>query len=592
MLSKHRKKSTKFFLLLLILLLLTAVQAQKAERIDFSRSFELSNKELAKLFPIKNGQNFNKQHLINTLRVFEKELRNQGFLYARVDSVRLQPLSDSTRVVIRVYGRSGLRTYLGRISLISDSLPASKYRQELTLQKGEVFRPQAVDENIRRLLQLAADHGFPFAQAQVDSVRFTSGKNRLTADVRITVHEHRPVFIKDILISGNSYTKDRVILRELSIYPGARYSEKQIHKVPQQLERLGIFKSVSAPELIKVSQDSVIIQITIEEGNATMFNGVVGYIPQPAQNLSGKSGGYFTGLIDLSFKNLFGTARKFMVHWKKVDQFSEDFNFAYTEPWVFNFPIDLNFGLNRVVRDTTYIEWSNFIGSDLRLFPAVRILFSIRKKTIIPDSAASRDLRLPRSNIWHGEVGLVYDTRDYLLNPTRGFFLKNSYSSGVKEITGPDYLLREDSLSTREILQTLALDAEGYLNVWRNQVAAVAVHLRQIKGEQLNLSDYFWFGGSRSLRGYRENQFAAPLVSWVNLEYRFLLSKNSRLFLFNDWGYYQTKIDDATREELLYGYGLGIRLETPLGILGVDYGLGKGDSFSQGKIHFGLINTF
>ena len=36
----------------------------------------------------------------------------------------------------------------------------------------------------------------------------------------------------------------------------------------------------------------------------------------------------------------------------------------------------------------------------------------------------------------------------------------------------------------------------------------------------------------------------------------------------------------------------GINLETGLGILGVSYALGKGNSLSEGKIHFGIINEF
>ena len=121
---------------------------------------------------------------------------------------------------------------------------------------------------------------------------------------------------------------------------------------------------------------------------------------------------------------------------------------------------------------------------------------------------------------------------------------------------------------------------------------AAELYLQQIKGRSLQISDYFWFGGSRSLRGYRENQFRGKVISWANLEYRFILGRNSRLFLFNDWGWYQIPQASEIKEELLPGYGLGFRFETGLGILGVDYGLGKGDSFGQGKIHFGLINMF
>jgi hemolysin activation/secretion protein len=94
------------------------------------------------------------------------------------------------------------------------------------------------------------------------------------------------------------------------------------------------------------------------------------------------------------------------------------------------------------------------------------------------------------------------------------------------------------------------------------------------------------------LRGYRENQFRGDIAAWMNLEYRFLLGRNTRVFLFNDWGAYHFKDSQSEIEEILPGYGIGIRLDTALGIMAVDFGLGKGDDFSQAKIHFGIVNRF
>ena len=566
-------------------------ETHKVADIEVVGNFDLPAKELLRFFPVKPGQEIDPNALRRAAGLLQRQLQANGYLYAHIDSVKLERGGQNNGARIFIYGASGRLVKFGAIKVVADSLSPEEYQSELGIPAGEPFAKNRIDEGIQRILRLAADKGFPFAEASIDSARIINRKGQFSVAVKIAVHEHQPVFIKDILIRGNTYTKDRVILRELDLFPGMRYSERKIAKVVEQLNRLNIFKSVNEPEILKVSPDSVLIRIDVEEGNATLFNGVVGYIPETAKTALGKSGGYFTGLIDLAFRNLFGTGRKFMVHWKKADRYSEDFNFSYSEPWVFNFPVDLGLGLNRVVRDTTYIEWQNFIRGELRFFGHLKAILSVRKKTIIPDSAASHDLRLPLSDVWSGEAGIVYDTRDDLLNPRRGLYFRNSYSWGVKKITGPGYLIREDSLTTRDVLQSVALDVEGYLPLWRNQVAAVGAHIRQIKGKQLSLGDYFWFGGSRTLRGYRENQFSAPLISWVNLEYRFLLNKNSRVFLFNDWGYYQQR-SPAELKELLYGYGLGIRLETPLGILGVDYGLGKGDSFSRGKIHFGLVNTF
>jgi len=40
------------------------------------------------------------------------------------------------------------------------------------------------------------------------------------------------------------------------------------------------------------------------------------------------------------------------------------------------------------------------------------------------------------------------------------------------------------------------------------------------------------------------------------------------------------------------GYGFGLRLESRAGTLGFDYGLGKGDSPGQGKLHVRLSAEF
>ena len=104
------------------------------------------------------------------------------------------------------------------------------------------------------------------------------------------------------------------------------------------------------------------------------------------------------------------------------------------------------------------------------------------------------------------------------------------------------------------------------------------------------------FGGMRTLRGYRESQFLGSRVAWSNTEYRFILARRSFFYVFVDGGYYLRPADDvrgiARTDAFKYGYGLGLQLETGLGNLGVSFALGQGDSFSNGKIHFGLINEF
>ena len=98
------------------------------------------------------------------------------------------------------------------------------------------------------------------------------------------------------------------------------------------------------------------------------------------------------------------------------------------------------------------------------------------------------------------------------------------------------------------------------------------------------------------MRGYRENQFLGSAVAWGGVEYRYLLNRFSFLSGFLDLGYVARPADDRLMipesRNTLIGYGIGFQFDTSLGLLGVSYALGRGDTFSTGKIHFGLINTF
>jgi outer membrane protein insertion porin family len=140
------------------------------------------------------------------------------------------------------------------------------------------------------------------------------------------------------------------------------------------------------------------------------------------------------------------------------------------------------------------------------------------------------------------------------------------------------------------------MDIEFYTNIFANNVLAFALHGKQITSTQLEFSDFYPIGGTNSIRGYRENQFFAQKTFWLNSEYRFLTGRLSSFFSFVDAGYFE-RPDDAilkisTQKLFLYGYGLGAKVESAVGILSISFALGKGDSFSQTKIHVGLINEF
>jgi outer membrane protein insertion porin family len=190
----------------------------------------------------------------------------------------------------------------------------------------------------------------------------------------------------------------------------------------------------------------------------------------------------------------------------------------------------------------------------------------------------------PSTDGYRTALDLVYDRVDSPLNPTHGFEASSGFSyASVEE--------NDDAGSYRT--GVLALGASAYLPARRAQVVALSVRGAMLASsvEDVPLHQQLVLGGASSLRGYREEQFHGTATVLGTLEYRFILGRYSRLALFLDVGHYSREGSNPTAETKL-GYGAGLRGETRLGIIAIDYGLGEGDGFLDGKLHVGLIREF
>ena len=117
-----------------------------------------------------------------------------------------------------------------------------------------------------------------------------------------------------------------------------------------------------------------------------------------------------------------------------------------------------------------------------------------------------------------------------------------------------------------------------------------------IQSENIYQNELLRFGGLRLLRGFDEEALTASLYSFMTLEYRFILDRNSYLALFSDGGYYESNTVSGYDKDTPIGIGAGINFETKAGIFSFNYAFGKqrDNPFDLGaaKIHFGFVNIF
>jgi outer membrane protein insertion porin family len=430
--------------------------------------------------------------------------------------------------------------------------------------------------------------GYPFASVEIKSIAPYREGEITKLRITLSVDEGSKVQINEIRISGNKETKDNVILRETRIKLGETYDQERINQIQHRLNRLNIFSSVNAPELYVNSVGGGLL-ISVQEGNTNTFDGIIGYVPAASQG----DQGVFTGLVNVTMRNLFGTARKLNVHWQRDDRSSQEVLLQYVEPWIFEFPLNFSGSFYQRQQDTTYVQRSVETKAELLVMESFSFGGLFTHESIIPSSTTAGQTVLNSRTITTG-VEIRYDTRDDIYNPTSGVNYRSDYRIGKKKIFG----LSQQDLQAKEnsTVQKISLDAELFVEPFHRQVFAVGLHGRQLTNDQIELGDLYRFGGAKTLRGFRENQFLGSRIAWTNTEYRFLLARRTFFFGFFDTGYYFLPGDDvkgiSSTQHLKYGYGIGVRLETSLGNLGVSFALGEGDTFAQGKIHFGLVNEF
>jgi outer membrane protein insertion porin family len=512
---------------------------------------------------------------------------SEGFLDARVSV-------DSSRDLLVTEGR---RYTIGSLRVAPDSIAAvveaSGYRPRDAV--GGPFTTATLGEIGERMVRLMNERGFPLAAATVDGLDIDSATARV--GVRFTLSTGERIVISRIDVRGNTQTRASLIVTAAAVPPNSIFTDELAAQVKARLVRLRLFSDVAEPQLFKTDSGGYGLLLGVTEGNTNSFDGIVGF--QPKADSSG--GGDLTGLVNVEFRNIFGTGRRAAFRWERQSPQESQLELRYGEPFLLGLPLDLDLSYRQQQVESTplllgYVQ--RFFTGDF--YYGLTDAFSIRVggglDATIPqnDSLVPCSRRLLNSSTLESTVGILYDTRSNPINPTSGVRYATNVSIGAKKISGP--FPCDTSLPARDTRKRYELDLDGYIPVARSLVIAAGVHGGEIQGNLLEESDLFRFGGQSTVRGYREGLIRASRRGWTNLELRLLLSSTSYVAAFFDGGYYRRPDDPiqgtAAFEAWIFGYGAGAQVESPLGLVQVSYALSRDDTFGTGKVFVGLVNQF
>lgn len=584
---------TKFSLIVLCLLS-TLSFAQKLKSFEINGNYNFDDDEYFKWTRLQISQPYFDGIIDSAKNRIAYNLTENAFYFFEFTQEKIEISFDSASFSISLGIEEGDPVIVKNVFIESnDSISISDLQKRFELVVNDYLNKIEIESLIDKALTEFENAGYPFARIIISGIEiFQDSINQKNyANISLKIDKETQSKIDKIEISGNNSTKDYVITRELRLVTGELYSQKKIEELPKRLNRLRFFQPVAQPSFYFNSKNEGVLLIEVKEKNTNNFDGILGYIP-PAKN---EQSGYLTGLINISLRNLFGTGRAAALRWNKFNRNSQELDLKYLEPWFFGYPVNINLNLYQKIQDSTYVQRKFEAAVEYLATEDISASLFASTESVIPTERSIPVFTVFNSSYLSSGLSLKIDTRDDPYSPTEGLIFINSYTYSRKKITGPIEYISPSTITSIN-LQRISVTFNFYYLIFSRQVIAIGVNGRELRGSSLESSDLFRLGGNNTLRGYREEQFLGSRVFWSNLEYRFLFASRTYGFAFFDTGYYlqseNLEKNIIKQEDFLYGFGFGLNLETALGVLKVSYALGEGDTFSDGKIHFGLVNEF
>jgi hypothetical protein len=163
--------------------------------------------------------------------------------------------------------------------------------------------------------------------------------------------------------------------------------------------------------------------------------------------------------------------------------------------------------------------------------------------------------------------GLVYDSRDFEPDPSRGIFAEVTHERAMKQI-GSDYNFNRTFGSVRVFQEILPQVMKKNKVVFAARASLVNTtgetpffEYRNMWGTEGGLAG---LGGRTTLRGYIQDRFVGPVMGFGNVELRWRVYEIPG-FTFNlspliDFGRPWDRVSNINLKDYKYSYGLGLRI--------------------------------
>jgi outer membrane protein insertion porin family len=305
---------------------------------------KLANKEAESLgwLPGRNSGNANiKQLSYDAYRAKDAYLE-QGYLDVTVSKPVMHVDFGSYNAEVNYVIKEGIQYRVSSVKVINNvrGLDTSAIEDELSLLKGKVFNISKMRKDIKYITTEVSNLGYAYAKVNPKFQKDTKNK---TVGISYSIVTGQKVTINDVLISGNTSTKDSVVRRYIYLAPGDNFSATDLKDSKSALGRTGFFEKITITPK-RVTADKVNLLVDVKETATGSISAGGGY-------------GSYEGFMlnaSVSDKNIFGSGINASLGFD-VSKISTNYNLSFANPRIFDSEYSVGFSLYK--RDYEYVDY-------------------------------------------------------------------------------------------------------------------------------------------------------------------------------------------------------------------------------------------
>ncbi len=561
---------------------LPSVSEEQTEDIYISKvklkgTGDISKKEIQKsiatefpsFLPWKKKPVFDEEILKEDMIRIASLYKENGFYDVKVKYDLKQKNESHVEIIIDIDQGEGVILKELNLNVIPTLLQqeSKELMNVISLNEGGYFSAKEYQRTKNIIKNYFSNIGYPFADIRAEAL-----VNRVQkwAKVDIAVTKGDKYYFGKQSIEGNKKIEEKIISREILYRAGEEYSLEQLDRTRLAIFGLGYFSSVVIDTTFDDKQHSADTNIRVEEKKLGSIKIGIGYGTEDL----------FRGQIIWNRKNLFGGARDFEVS-GKFSFLTQRLNASLLQPYLFDRDMDFISTL-LIARDdfpsytSESILFSNKIEKEIFNNINFNTSFNIQVSSLSEISGSTAEFVQDDDYfLTFFSIGLNRSSVDNPLNPKKGTRLGLDLESSLG-VLGSD----EDFI-------TAVFEFIGYRE-FRNVVFAKRIDIGIIQPfsstDSLDVPIFkrFFAGGSTTMRGVPFQELG-PLDSngdpvggntllLGNLEARYPIYKKLGGVLFLDYGNVFADEFDFDFGEIKYAIGTGLRLDTIIGPLRVDFG--------------------